>query len=336
MKTYVVNCGGHLVLIGLLWALLGHRGGVLNLWNKDAFKLIFSFFGEGFCRVHGEWGKNKVKCFIVSIYSPYSLFGKRKLWEDLLMSKRGFGKGMWCLAGDFNAILKRGERKGIDVQDHSVEIEEFRHFVKNMGLVDLPLLGRKFTWIKENGFAMSRLDRFLVSEEWLQEWPNPSQWALDRDVSDHCPIILQHKIINWGPKPFRFNNCWLLKDGFADSVKQTWLSLQVEGWRAYALKEKLKLMKNHLREWNMDVFGVLDFIIASLVPDISSLDKKAEVSTLSPEEISLRKEKIEAMWFKMKMKESLNYQKSRVKWIKEGDANTHFFHACINARRRSN
>lgn len=62
--------------------------------------------------------KNKLKCFIVNIYSPCTLSGKRKLWADLRMTKEGFGKGIWCLAGDFNAVLKNRERRGASSQEH--------------------------------------------------------------------------------------------------------------------------------------------------------------------------------------------------------------------------
>lgn len=61
---------------------------------------------------------------------------------------------------------------------------------------------------KADGSTMSRLDRFLLSEEWLNEWPELSQWGLKRSVSDHCAVILKERDINWGPKPFRMMKCW--------------------------------------------------------------------------------------------------------------------------------
>lgn len=35
---------------------------------------------------------------------------------------------------------------------------DFKQFVEDMELVDLPLLGREFTWYKADGSAMSCLD----------------------------------------------------------------------------------------------------------------------------------------------------------------------------------
>lgn len=36
------------------------------------------------------------------------------------------------------------------------------------------------------------------------------------------------------------------------------------------------------------------------------------------------------------MKDNLIYQKSRIRWIRDGDVNSKFFHAYINKRRRHN
>ena len=40
-------------------------------------------------------------------------------------------------------------------------------FIEGNSLIDLPLLRRKFTWYKGDGLRGSRLDRFLISDQWL-------------------------------------------------------------------------------------------------------------------------------------------------------------------------
>ncbi|MCI39337.1 putative transposon TX1 protein, partial [Trifolium medium] len=100
---------------------------------------------------------------------------------------------------------------------------------------------------------MSRLDRVLVSDNWLVEWGAVSLWGLKRDVSDHCPIIVRYDDHDWGPKPFRFNNHWLLNNSFVKVVEKEWASYQVSGWSGYVLKEKMKKLKVALRKWNKEV-----------------------------------------------------------------------------------
>jgi hypothetical protein len=46
----------------------------------------------------------------------------------------------------------------------------FNLLLENLDMEDLPLLGRKFTWVQPNGECSSRLDRILVSNNWCQVW----------------------------------------------------------------------------------------------------------------------------------------------------------------------
>ena len=59
-------------------------------------------------------------------------------------------------------------------------------FVDRIGLFDFPLLGKRFAWCQPNGGAMSKLDRFLLSDGWGDLWGEATQWTLTRNVSDHC------------------------------------------------------------------------------------------------------------------------------------------------------
>jgi len=70
--------------------------------------------------------------------------------------------------GDFNAVRSRSKRKGIRVGvDHSSEIVGFNNFIDANLLLDLPIVGKNYTWFKSNGSTKSIIDRVLVFEEWL-------------------------------------------------------------------------------------------------------------------------------------------------------------------------
>lgn len=87
---------------------------------------------------------------------------------------------------------------------------------------------------------------------------------------------------------------------------------------------------------NMKVFGSTDDGIKVVECLISDLDVKAESNNLSNAELLLRRELFVELWQKLKDKESLLSQKSRQKWLVEGDANTTYFHPCIKSRGRKN
>lgn len=61
---------------------------------------------------------------------------------------------------------------------------------------------------------MTRIDRFLISSDWEDHFKGAIQMALHREFSDHWPIFLSSKEVHWGPKPFRFENSWLLSKSF--------------------------------------------------------------------------------------------------------------------------
>ena len=87
-----------------------------------------------------------------------------------------------------------------------------------MALEEVRSIGRMFTWFRPNGSAMSKLDRFFLSENWLVQWPDTTQFVMDRNFSDHCPILLRSKIIDRGPKPFKIMNWWMKDKGFQNMV----------------------------------------------------------------------------------------------------------------------
>lgn len=255
---------------------VGRSGGMLCIWNKANLKMLLSFKGRGSCGICGEWCPLKIKCFLVNIYSSCNIYDKRRMWEELKMSKRGFGGGTWCLMGDFNAIKCHSERRGVNVLENRAETGGFSQFIEDMELVDIPVYGRKFMWYKPDGSAMSRLDRFLVSEEWLAISSNSSQWVLNRDFSDHFPILLKTASINWGPKPFRFKNCWIQHKGFGELIEKQWASYEEQGCTAFRLKEKLKRLKVFLVRWNKEDFEHIESRLSDLEDEIALLDIKGE------------------------------------------------------------
>jgi hypothetical protein len=318
---------------------VGKSGGMLSFWSKSSASLIFSFSGESFIGVCLDWGALNKRVFIVNVYSKCDINGKRALWDNLIMSKLGFGNGPWCILGDFNAVLNVGERKGVNhvgAGSPSAEIVEFSNYVSDMELVDLPTLGRRFTWFHSNGISMSRIDRVLVSEDWLGLWEIPSLWVLPRTVSDHCPLVVRYNCVDWGPRPFRFNNHWLIHKEFRQLVEVYWMRCDTTGWMAYILKEKLRGLKEHIKVWNKATYGQVDSKIAKLIGDINELDVRSEGAGLIASDVELRKTLFAQMWHLKISKASVLAQRSRSRWLKEGDENSCFFYVCINSRGKKN
>ncbi|GAU51586.1 hypothetical protein TSUD_414300 [Trifolium subterraneum] len=75
-----------------------------------------------------------------------------------------------------------------------------------------------------DGLSMSRLDKFLLSGDWCLTWPNCTQVARMRGLSDHCPLVLCANEEDWGPCPSRMLKCWRDIPGYNTFVKDKWNS----------------------------------------------------------------------------------------------------------------
>ena len=108
---------------------------------------------------------------------------------------------------------------------------------------------------------MSKLDRFFLSDNWLSQWPDTTQFVLERDFSDYCPILLRSINIDWRPKPFKIMDWWLKDKGFQNMVALKWGNYHPHGWGGYALKQKLKFIIVCIRQWSLSN-GVTFFFIS--------------------------------------------------------------------------
>ncbi|KAK2426239.1 hypothetical protein P8452_40952 [Trifolium repens] len=324
------------------WAYLpaeGNSGGILSIWNKVKTSLVFTFIGVGFVGVCLDIVNESRRCFVVNVYAKCNFRAKQQLWSDLIMSKRGFGEGLWCVLGDFNSVRDSSERRGVTQLGSggfSTEMVAFNSFITSLDLVDMPLVGRTFTWFHPNGISMSRLDRLLLSSSWADVWGVPTVWVLSRDVADHCPLVLKYSNSDWGPKPFRFNNFWLQNSSFNHLVLNNWGAHDLEGWMGFILKERLKRLKLVIKEWNGITYRRSEGDKQNLIDEILALDIKSETLGLIDDEVVKRKKLFEELWHLLKSMDAMAFQRSRSKWLKEGDLNSRYFHNCIKSRMHRN
>ncbi|GKV23714.1 hypothetical protein SLEP1_g33413 [Rubroshorea leprosula] len=182
-------------------ASVGRSGGVLCIWDKDFFEKVSVVEKPGALAIFGLWGEKKQKCCIVNVNASCNRNERMETWTELLKMIEE-GEGFWCIAGDFNSVRSTEERRGRS--EHSRYREDLNEFIENAGLVDLPLIRRKFTWYKGDGSAMSRLDRFLLSDDLLNLWGDCCQVGLNRIAnSNRLRKMIRgiHKDGSWVEEP---------------------------------------------------------------------------------------------------------------------------------------
>lgn len=119
-------------------------------------------------------------------------------------------------------------------------------------------------------------------------------------------------------------------------VKEAWMDQVVDGWGTFVHKKKLKGVKMVLKKWNMEEFGMLHTKQQQIAKEMNELDLREEQGDLGDEYIKKRLYLQQEFWKVEKFNESLLLQKSRARWIKEGDNNSKLFHSIINWKRRKN
>ena len=106
---------------------------------------------------------------------------------------------------------------------------------------------------------MSRIDRTLVSVDWVDHFGNVFQRVISRVISDHCLLLVEVGGVGRGRCAFKFENMWLKVEGFVKRVKHWWEGYNFMGSLSFVLAKKLKPLKEDPKKWNKEDFGDLAF-----------------------------------------------------------------------------
>ncbi|GJT03647.1 RNA-directed DNA polymerase, eukaryota [Tanacetum coccineum] len=147
------------------------------------------------------WVPSSSKLLIISVYAPQDLTEKKVLWDYILYLIERWDRD-YVIMGDLNEVRTNQERYGLvfNVQGANA----FNSFLSLGSLSDLPIDGYAYTWAHKTANKMSKLDRFLVSKGLLASFLYLLALCLDRNLSDHRPILMHKLSIDYGPTLFRF------------------------------------------------------------------------------------------------------------------------------------
>ncbi|XP_034688121.1 uncharacterized protein LOC117916277 [Vitis riparia] len=294
----------------------GAAGGIVVIWDNRMLELVDMQKGLFSITCTFKSCEDGFIWTFTGVYGPILRRERESFWEEL-----GAIKGLW-----------NGPWREIELNYEKVRRSERRSGVKGPAHG-----GGPFTWTGGAGNqSSSRLDRFLVNEEWDSHFGDARQFLLPRPVSDHFPILMDGGGMRRGPIPFRFENMWLKAEGVKDLLKQWWEEGRFSGSASFILAEKLKFMKAKLKEWNRNSFGRVEYRKNTALEQMEYWDAKEKTSRLSLEELEARNEAKEEYKKWVLLEEITWRQKSREVWLKEGDRNTGFFHKMANAHRRRN
>ncbi|RVW77399.1 hypothetical protein CK203_048088 [Vitis vinifera] len=158
---------------------------------------------------------------------------------DSIARSIGFGRFLGWKAvecgGSFGRIFICWDRRSLEILDWRRDCFTLSCRFRNVengvvwvftGVYDPFSKGGDFTWNgDQNNQTWACLDKFLVSLSWIDQFSGINQCKLPCPVFDHFPII------------------W-------------WQGINVRGSASYKLATKMKEIKQKLKVWNREVFGI--------------------------------------------------------------------------------
>lgn len=283
-----------------------------------------------------------IQSFAVAfVYGRNTELERRSLWEDIssLASSTPLRHTPWLLVGDFNQIAATNEHYSVIPSSLPLRgLEEFTNCLRDNDLVDLPSRGIFYTWSnhQQANPIIRKLDRALVNENWLTTFPSAFAIFDPPGESDHSPCIISlDNHPSRSKKCFKYFSFLSTHPTFLASILTAWEEQIGIGSAMFSLGERLRAVKQCCKKLNREGFGNIqqktkDALL--LLEDIQKDLLSNPSNSLFREEHMARKK-----WnFFAAALESFYRQKSRIKWLKDGDANTRFFHKTVMAHQANN
>ena len=312
----------------------GTRGGIIVAWTPSRYTLVQSNIRTYSVNILLKDNQDGKKFWFSGIYGPSTVSGRPAFKRELLSIKPTDGTP-WVVGGDLNITLMMEDRNSTSQSEWRTTLQ-FANLISTLGLINTPLHGRRFTWSNEREqLHMARLDRFLVSDEWNQAYPNSTQKALPNTSSDHCPISLTASTRYNKSRFFRFENCWLRFQQYNDLVKQTWQELGL-AHTPDQLHIKLTKIQHITKEWAKQRISKMKKQIGTCRDYLGWLDQvkeRRQTTELEKFIAALIKKRFTDLSV---LEEDVWRQRARTKWELQGDKGTRFFHIIASASKKSN
>ena len=312
---------------------VGASGGMLVAWKGSLFTGIKIFSNAYAISVEFTSLHNLDKWLLTNVYGPCTSDGKVE-FTNWLKNINMLEDVDWILLGDFNLIRKHENRNRVGGNVNDMFL--FNEAISRLGLVEIPLQGKKFTWSNmQPSPLLEKLDWVFTSLAWTLSYPGTSVKALSIIPSDHCPCVVSISTSIPRGKIFRFENYWLSIPTFQQLLLHNWSHEVPQGDSAKRLTAKFKSLRKAIKDWQRSL-SPLKNTITNIKLVTQFLDLIEEFRDLNLEEWNFRVILKEELLSLLEQQKTYWKQRGAIKWVKFGDASTHFFHANATIRYRKN
>ncbi|XP_057248182.1 uncharacterized protein LOC125493275 [Beta vulgaris subsp. vulgaris] len=241
------------------------------------------------------------------------------------------------IIGDFNAVCNANDRlNGTLITD--AETEDFQNFLLQSSLIESKSTGAFYSWSNSSvgsDRVVSRIDKAFVNQAWLSMYTAVAVEYLAPGVSDHSTLKFALMAGNvQGGRPFKFLNIMAEQEDFLRTVDKAWSSVQGSS-RLQSIWLKLKAVKRDLKVMKKQKMGIAQDKVEVLRHQITELQTQGDYDSNAEAQLYV-KGLLKDLNHWSHVEESILHQKSRINWLKQGDANTKLFFTAIKARHGQN
>jgi len=298
------------------------RGGILLAWKSRAVSITDPLFTRNAitAKVASASG---TPWWLSVVYGPQDNADKIEFLQEL-RDIRDDCPGPWMLCGDFNLIYQVADKNNSNLNRRLMG--KFRRLINDLALKEVYLNGRRYTWSNEQSPpTLVHLDRILCTSDWDDIHGECHLRCLASVVSDHSPLLLDCSPMPMLHKRFHFEDFWLRLDGFQEVVAEAWHSITHEDpFHRFMLR--LQATARKLTSWSARSVGNIKSKMAISRELISRFDKAQEDRILTPDENQLRKQLKVSYLGLASLERTIARQRARLANLKDGDANTAFYH----------
>jgi hypothetical protein len=314
---------------------VGRSGGLILLWNAHTNVTIHNFSRRHINAIV-TIGRNGTPWKFSGFYGHPVTAKRHESW-GLLRHLSGLLPTPWLCMGDFNEIVSLSELKGSTTRARK-QMEDFQNTLADCHLCDLGFNGPKYTW--NNGregaaFTKERLDRAVANAEWRIMFENVDVQVMARRSSDHHPLLLTFNGVSNAAQrkkgSFRMETHWVRRDDFMETVKNTWGGRggRRDPWGN--IKGKLEKCQKTIKVWVRKSVQATEKKIQEKSQKLVHFQMKDGESARKEE--ALIKGEIHDL---LEQEEVKWKQRAKEDWLRYGDRNTKYFHACATQKKRRN
>ncbi|XP_062110882.1 uncharacterized protein LOC133822521 [Humulus lupulus] len=312
------------------------EGRILIIWRKIFVKVIVLEETNQYIHCYVKMAGQRHPFSATFIYGLNTMEEQKILWQRL--PKLSLPATSWVILGDFNTLFTAKDINGGKPVSKSELLDSSQWLAGNQ-MDSLKSTGSFFTWTNnQDGSARiySKIDHVFANEDWLDFFPNTTAIFSWEMVSDHCSCTISILAMeNLGVKLFRFYNFWTDHNDFKEVALTSWRK-PINGTCLKAIYLKTMRLKHKLKRFNRDHIGDIgvQFQMAKDQYQAALFHVRQHPRDLTLQEKA--KAAAEAFTTQEKMYHSFLAQRSKLTWLRKGDMNTAYFHACLKKRKEEN